>query len=96
MDKPRHDFQQILRRLRPDRLESVVLLFLTAAIAYQLLVDPVVGMADNRDFARLMDPAGLEPRAGLLMAAVGVAEATARRWRRRFQDASPLAELRPC
>jgi hypothetical protein len=53
------DFQQSLRRLWPDRLEITVLLLLTFAIAYQLFVDPVVGMADNRDFARVMDPAGI-------------------------------------
>ncbi len=54
------DFRRSLRRLRPDRLEITVLLLLTGAIAYQLFVDPVVGMADNRDFARLMDPAGID------------------------------------
>jgi hypothetical protein len=56
----KHDFQQSLRRLRPDRLEITVLLLLTVAIAYQLFVDPVVGMADNRDFGRLIDPAGID------------------------------------
>jgi len=56
------DLRQGARRLLPDRLETVVLLILSMAIAYQLFVDPIVGLADNRDFARLMDPAGLDYR----------------------------------
>ncbi len=51
---------QNLRRLRPDRLEISVLLVLSLAAVYQLFVEPIVGIADNRDFARLMDPAGLD------------------------------------
>jgi hypothetical protein len=46
--------------LAPARLEIVVLLVLTVAVAYQLFVEPIVGIADNRDFARLMDPAGID------------------------------------
>jgi len=56
------DLRHGARRLLPDRLEAAVLLILAAAITYQLFVDPIVGMADNRDFARLMDPAGLDYR----------------------------------
>jgi len=52
-------FSTILRKLRPDRLEIAVLILLTVAIAYQLFVDPVVGMANNADFARLIWPAGI-------------------------------------
>ena len=37
-----------------------MLLILTVAVAYQLFVEPIVGIADNRDFARLMDPAGID------------------------------------
>jgi hypothetical protein len=58
----RQDLWEGARMLWPDRLEAAVLFILTVAIAYQLLVDPIVGMADNRDFARLMDPAGLDYR----------------------------------
>jgi hypothetical protein len=47
-------------RLRPDRLETAVLIIVAAAASYQLFVEPVVGIADNRDFARLMDPAGID------------------------------------
>jgi hypothetical protein len=47
-------------RLRPDWLESAVLFSLAIAIAYQLFVEPIVGVADNRDFTRLMAPAGLD------------------------------------
>jgi hypothetical protein len=55
-----HDFRQSLPRLWPDRLELAVLLLLTLAAAYQLFFEPVVGIADNRDFARLMHPAGID------------------------------------
>jgi hypothetical protein len=51
--------QPILRRLAPDRHESIVLLLLAVAIAYQLFLEPVVGMANNADFWRLFLPAGL-------------------------------------
>lgn len=54
--------RQRARQLCPDFLESVVLVILALAIVYQLFVDPIVGVADNRDFARLMDPAGLDYR----------------------------------
>jgi hypothetical protein len=57
-----HDLRHAPRRLLPDRWEAAVLLVLTVAIAYQLFVDPIVGLADNRDFARIMDPAGLDYR----------------------------------
>jgi hypothetical protein len=46
--------------VRPDRLETVVLILVAAAASYQLFVEPVVGIADNRDFARLMDPSGID------------------------------------
>jgi hypothetical protein len=49
-----------IRRLLPDRLETAVLFVLAVVVAYQLFVEPIVGIADNRDFARLMDPAGLD------------------------------------
>jgi hypothetical protein len=56
------DLRQGARRLWPDRLEAAVLIMLSVAIAYQLFAEPIIGMADNRDFARLMDPAGLDYR----------------------------------
>jgi hypothetical protein len=40
-------------------LEVWVLILLALAIAYQLFIDPVVGMANNADFARLIWPAGI-------------------------------------
>ena len=54
-----HSVGMGLRRLLPDRLETVVLLLLAAGIAWQLFIEPVVGMANNADFARLIWPAGI-------------------------------------
>jgi hypothetical protein len=47
------------RAILPDRFEVAVLSLLLVAIAYQLFVDPVVGVANNADFARLIWPAGI-------------------------------------
>jgi len=49
-----------VRRWKPDRFEKAVLLMIVAAVAYQLFVEPIVGVADNRDSSRLIDPAGLD------------------------------------
>jgi len=41
--------------------ETAVLLAITATIAFQLFVPPIVGVADNGDYHRVMAPLGLEP-----------------------------------
>ncbi len=41
------------------RFEFVILVLLAAGILYQVLLPPVVGLADNGDFGRLMDQTGL-------------------------------------
>lgn len=49
-----------VRRLPP---EAVVFLLLTVVLVRQLLLPPLVGLADNGDFQRVMDPLGLQHRA---------------------------------
>lgn len=44
---------------RPNGFEGVVLLLLLVSISYQLFMEPIVGMANNADFARLILPAGI-------------------------------------
>lgn len=44
--------------------EFGIFALLAAAILYQVLLPPVVGLADNGDFARLMDQTGIEHPAG--------------------------------
>lgn len=46
-------------RVRWLHVELLVLLLLGGSILYQLLVPPVVGLADNGDFARVMGAVGL-------------------------------------
>jgi len=45
--------------MRPRRFEIAVLVLFLAIISYQLFVPPLIGLADNGDFARLVHPAGL-------------------------------------
>jgi hypothetical protein len=43
------------------RFEWILLLLLAALLAGQLLVSPIVGLADNGDYVRITDPLGLRP-----------------------------------
>jgi hypothetical protein len=46
--------------LRPDLFEILSLLVLLVIVGYRLFVPPIIGMADNGDFSRFMERAGLE------------------------------------
>src|SRR5262245_409040 len=46
----------------PKRFELSVLLLFASIIGYQLFVGPLLGIADNGDFPRLLHPAGLVER----------------------------------
>ncbi len=45
--------------MRPDRITVAVVAAAACLLALQLLVKPIVGLADNGDFANVMGPAGL-------------------------------------
>jgi hypothetical protein len=54
---------QVLRavaRKCSRRFEFIIFALLAAAVLYQVVVPPVVGLADNGDFEGVMSPAGLE------------------------------------
>ena len=46
--------------LKPDKVEALSLLVLLVVVGYRLFVTPAMGMADNGDFSRFMERAGLE------------------------------------
>jgi hypothetical protein len=46
--------------LKPDLVESLSLLVLIVVIGYRLFVPPLIGMADNSDFNRVLQRVGLE------------------------------------
>jgi hypothetical protein len=50
---------------RSTRLEGSLIALLAAALAFQLLVPPIVGLADNGDFSRVTEPLGIFPPAEL-------------------------------
>ena len=52
------------RGLTPTRWEWVVLFVVSAILTYQLLLPPIVGLADNGDFARIMNPRGISAPPG--------------------------------
>src|SRR5262245_46484675 len=45
--------------MKPQRLEIAVLTIFVAVVGYQLFLPPIIGIADNGDFIRLLLPAGL-------------------------------------
>jgi hypothetical protein len=45
--------------LRFTKLEATVLVALVAFVSYQLFCEPIVGVANNADFARIIGPGGL-------------------------------------
>jgi len=45
----------------PDRLGWLLFLLIGGILVYQLLVPPIVGMADNGDFSQIIEPLGLRP-----------------------------------
>ena len=47
--------------LRLGRFEWIVLVLLAVLLVSQLLVPPIVGLADNGDYARITDALGLRP-----------------------------------
>ncbi|MHB8077720.1 MAG: glycan biosynthesis hexose transferase WsfD [Candidatus Krumholzibacteriia bacterium] len=57
------DLSPPARRLRRPSPETVVFLLVAAVLIRQLLLPPLVGLADNGDFQRVLDPLGLQHRA---------------------------------
>jgi len=50
-------------RFRRPSPEAVVFLLVTVVLVRQLLLPPIVGLADNGDYQRVLDPLGLQHRA---------------------------------